>query len=179
MIINLTTRLSRLVVWSASTVVVVSGVVTGVVLTAQNGPAKTKVLGEQFVAPKANANTSNGCGNGGSIDCSNPGHPINVTGQVLSALLPGSTSTLRVTVSNPNNQALTLTTIHVTVGTPTAAGCLASWFTVSDFSGSQSIAKNSSANIDLPLAMVNTPTTNQDVCQTAKIPLSFTATVNG
>src|SRR5438270_8535715 len=151
MAINLTTRLTRLVVWSASTVVVVSGVGTGVFLSVHHHPAKTRVLGEQFVASSGSSSSSgstsgstsgnNGCGNGnnGSKDCSNPGHPINVTGQVLNTLLPGSTTALRVTVANPNNQALTLTNIHVTIGTPTRAGCLSTWFTVSDFNGSQSI----------------------------------------
>jgi len=176
MAIRLTTRLTRLVVWSASTVVVVSGVAAGVLLSADRQPTKTRVLGEQFVASHGSG-SSNATANGNSS--SNPGHPITVTGQVLNALLPGSTTALRVTVANPNNQALTLTNIHVAIGTPTRTGCLATWFTVSDFNGSQSIAKNSSTTVDLPLSMVNDPSHSQDACRTAGIPLSFTATVNG
>lgn len=117
----------------------------------------------------ANSSNSNGQGNG---------HSVSVTGVVIGALAPGRTAQLQVTVSNPNNQNVTLTSVQPAIGVPSSKNCLASWFTVGSFTGSTPIAKNSTARVTLALSMRNT-TTNQDACKDATLPLSFSASVTG
>lgn len=145
----------------------------------------TRVLGEQFTAGTGSGSTTagnSGCGRGnggpnGARDCSNPGHPITVTGAVLGAVYPGTSTTLRLQITNPNNQDMTLQRVSVVIGTPDRDGCLSTWFTATGYSGTPSITlrKNSATLLDLGFSMVNQPY-SQDVCKTATIPLSFSAT---
>lgn len=128
------------------------------------GPG-VRVEGQQFVKPPAPP--------------SNPGHPITATGQVVGTLYPGTSTVIRVTVTNTNNQDLTITSIRGTVGSPSAAGCQASWFTITDYSGSTTLPKRGTATVDLPFAMLNDTTHSQDACRTATIPVSFSATATG
>lgn len=154
------------------------------------GRPEVGVAGERFVQPAASppgtgpGGTGNsGCGQGnggpnGSRDCSNPGHPITVTGQVLGPLYPGVVTAVRVTVHNPGNQDLTLTAVHGVVGTPSATDCKASWFAIADFSGTTAVGRQSTATIDLPFRMLN-DSVPQDACKDATIPVSFSATATG
>lgn len=153
-------------------------------------PGKTRVLGQQFSASSSAGSTSttpgnNGCGNGnsgasGGKDCSNPGHPITVTGTVLGVVYPGTSSKLRLQIVNSNNQDLTLQSATAAIGTPSKPGCAASWFSVASYAGTPSITlkKNSTTALDLNFAMLNKPL-NQDACKTASIPLNFSATAAG
>jgi hypothetical protein len=155
----------------------------------QQSAPNIKVLGQKFTASGSNtANNGCGVGNGGSSkpECNpNAGHQLTVTGQVLGSLMPGGRTTLQVSVKNENNQAVQLTAVDATVGTPTITGtpvhdgCLSSWFAVDDFAGSQTISKYGTGIVNLALRMTNEPTTNQDDCKSADIPLTFTATVTG
>lgn len=147
--------------------------------------APTRVLGQQFTASTSSGNTAagnNGCGIGnggpsGSKDCSNSGHPIVVNGSVLGVVYPGTSTTLRLRITNPNNQDMTLQRATVAIGAPSPGGCLASWFNANGYTGSPAITlrKNSTTQLDLGFSMVNLPI-SQDVCKTATIPLSFSAT---
>lgn len=145
-------------------------------------PLQVSVLGEKNVVAQAGTGNS-GCGQGnggpnGSKVCSNPGHPISVSEQHLGKLSPGQTINLAVTVVNPNNQDVQLTKIQVVKGTPTNPTCSAAWFQVQDFSGSQTIKKNSQLAVSLPMSMTDLAV-NQDACKGVTIPLTFTATVTG
>ncbi|HET7328522.1 MAG TPA: hypothetical protein VFJ14_14695 [Nocardioidaceae bacterium] len=145
-------------------------------------PLQVSVLGEKSVVAQA-ATGNSGCGQGnggpnGSKVCSNPGHPISVSEQHLGKLSPGQTINLAVTVVNPNNQDVQLTKIQVVKGTPTNPACSAAWFQVQDFSGSQTIKKNSQLAVSLPMSMADVAA-NQDACKGVAIPLTFTATVTG
>ncbi|MGN6472251.1 MAG: hypothetical protein ACTHK4_01205 [Mycobacteriales bacterium] len=151
----------------------------------QTAPSTVRILGLAASASASGAGTSgnSGCGGGnggsnGTKDCGNPGHPITVTGGVIDTLYPGVTGRLRVTVTNPTNQDLTLTNVTPTIGTPDKAGCLASWFAATSFNGSKIVGKLSSAYVDLPFTMLDEPV-KQDACIGATVPVSFTATASG
>jgi hypothetical protein len=148
-------------------------------------PGKTRVLGTQFTASSsASSNTSgnNGCGNSnnGSKDCTPPGKAITVTGSVIGEVAPGKAATLRLVIQNPNNQDMTLQSASATVGAPSNANCLASWFSVTPYNGSPAVTvkKTNSVTLDLVFNMINKPF-NQDACKSANIPLRFTATAVG
>ena len=129
-------------------------------------------------SPQVAPTAPNGSGNGGG---SGNGHTIAVTGVVSGSLGPGSPATLLVTITNPNNQDVVVTSVTASV-TSVAPGALAgkpacslSWYHVGSFSGSRTVAKNSSATIGLPLTFTDVPSTNQDNCKGASYTYSFTA----
>lgn len=147
---------------------------------------QTRVLGDQFDSSTAPGNS--GCGNGEGRergnstpkDCTPPGKAIMVTGEVLGSISPGSSTTLRLVIQNPNNQDLIVEAARALVGAPSDANCRSEWFLVTPYAGvpSLTVRKNSSATLDLDLYMLDEPV-NQDSCKAATIPLSFTATATG
>jgi hypothetical protein len=125
-----------------------------------------------------NAQGNNGNGNGSST---NPGHPITLSGSVTGTVAPGSPATLTVTIGNPNNQDIVVTSLTGTITSVTSLGlvgrpgCSPSWYSVGTFSGSKAIAKNKSATISVPLSLSDLPSTNQDNCKGSTVQFSFTA----
>jgi hypothetical protein len=107
--------------------------------------------------------------------------PFRISATALGGpLFPGQERQLRVVVTNPNPSTLTVRTIEVTVETPTPATCNAAWFTVGDYNASSDAAltvdPQGSRVVVLPIELVNLPTTNQNACQGATIPLSLSGT---
>jgi len=95
-------------------------------------------------------------------------------------LFPGQPGQLRVVVTNPNSTTLSVRTIDVTVKTPSPSTCKAAWFTVGDYNAASdpalTVAPNGSSVVLLPIELVDLPTTNQNACQGATIPLSLSGT---
>ena len=118
-----------------------------------------------------------GNGNGGNP----PGHAITVTAVLTGQLGPGSPASLRVTITNPNSQAVEVTSVSgaitsVVTGTlPGRMACSASWYHVEPFTGSQPVARNGSITVPLRVTFDDVPTTNQDNCKGARFTYSFTA----
>lgn len=95
-------------------------------------------------------------------------------------LFPGAPGQLRVVITNPNPTTLTVRTIGVTVKTPSPSTCKSAWFTVGDYDASTdpalTVAPNGSSVLLLPIELIDLPTTNQNACQGATIPLSLSGT---
>jgi hypothetical protein len=123
----------------------------------------------------------NGNGTGNGTTGSNPGHPITVTGAVVGKINLGSPATLNVTIANPNNQDILVTSVTGAITSVTSAGltgrpaCSSTWYSVGSFTGSKTITKNSSGQVTIPLTLTNLPSTNQDNCKGSTVHFSFTA----
>jgi hypothetical protein len=112
---------------------------------------------------------------------SNAGHPLVVSGTVVGTVGPGSPARLGVTIDNPNNQGVILTSVSGTISAVSSAGisgkpvCSVSWYHVGSFVGPRTIPKNSSTSVDLPVTFDDLPSVNQDNCKGAQYTYTFTA----
>jgi hypothetical protein len=110
-----------------------------------------------------------------------PGKSLIVTGIITGRVAPGLPAVLTVTVQNPNNQDLLLKTVAGQVTSVTSgpngllAACDKSWFSIGSFSGSQTVARNASTSLQLPVSLANISAVNQDNCKGATYNFSFTA----
>lgn len=155
--------------------------VTVVLPTPQPGasPSSAPVVGTTEGQPASEDVDRSGNGNGNGS--SNPGHPLSVSGEVNGSVGPGTPATLVVTITNPNNQAVVLTSVGGAVTSVTSAGqagkpaCSVSWYHVGSFAGARTIARNSSTTVSLPVTFDDLPTVNQDNCKGAQYTFSFTA----
>jgi hypothetical protein len=95
-----------------------------------------------------------------------------ISGQV-SGLYPGAQKQLNLSVSNPNNFAINVTSLTVTVGSPGVVGCAQSNVAVTNFSGSLIVAKNATVTKSLPINMLSSA---PDQCRGATFPLTFGGT---
>lgn len=115
-------------------------------------------------------------GNGGA-----QGHTLTVTAVMAGQVGPGSPASLLVTITNPNSQAVEVTSVSGTVTSVTTGtlsgqvACSASWYHVTPFTGSRTVARNGSTVVALPVTFDNSPATNQDNCKGATFTYSFTA----
>jgi hypothetical protein len=95
-------------------------------------------------------------------------------------ILIGEPRVLEVRVTNPNREPITLDTITVVVRQPSPAGCLPQWFDVSDYVRGSGpavvVAAGGSRIVELELVLENLPTTNQNACQGASLPLALSGT---
>ncbi|MDQ1689096.1 MAG: hypothetical protein QOK42_2071 [Frankiaceae bacterium] len=120
------------------------------------------------------------------------GKPFSISGTSTGSMAPGSPgSAIDLTLTNPNNQAMNITNLTVSVtGTSAGSNCSVSNFTVQQYSGSYplSLAKNQSISLsgrNIPQAqwptvrLLNFPTINQDACKGASVYLSFTGAGTG
>ena len=155
-----------------------------VVLPAQQaagGPSSAPVSGtsqaQAVSQTSSSGNNGNGNGNGGG----GQGHSLDVSGTVVGSVGPGSPARLVITVSNPNNQDVLLTSVSGNVTSVTSAGlsgkpvCSASWYHVGSFTGSRTITKGARTTVELPVTFDDLTTTNQDNCKRAHYTYSFTA----
>ena len=117
----------------------------------------------------------------GNAGASNPGHPIGLSGTVVGHVAPGSPATLTVTINNPNNQDIIVTSLTgtitsvTTLGLPGRPACSPSWYSAGTFTGSKPIAKNTSGTVSVPLMLADLAATNQDNCKGSTVQFSFTA----
>jgi uncharacterized membrane protein len=109
-----------------------------------------------------------------------------ISGDLIGQLAPGATQALALSVQNPNDFPLHVTNLTVsdppTIDKP---GCLPSWFTVSQFSGSyanvvvpakstRTLTALGVAQTELPqVAMTDDPTTDQEDCKGATLEFSY------
>ncbi|MCW2545378.1 MAG: hypothetical protein JWM40_2930 [Frankiales bacterium] len=130
-------------------------------------------------SPNASSNGNSGTGNNGNGNgngaAGNSGHPIGVTWTIDSPLQPGRLGTLAARISNQNNQAINVQSVSAVVNSASKAGCDKTWLTVGSFSGSQPVAANSSAIVNLTIQLVDN-TVNQNACKGAKFNLTVNAT---
>ena len=167
---------SRLALLVASGTVVAASTTAGIMLSGKVG--HTGVLGQKFSKPAAAGGNGNGNGNGGA---GSPGKAFTMTVAAVGTIGPGQRQTLNVTVSNPNNQNMSITGATGVVNSVSKPGCLASWFTVENWTpgSSPTIAPaNGSAQIQMKLDFTDLAT-NQDVCKsTAKSPVTISFTLH-
>lgn len=186
--------------WLGVIAVLVGGAVTAGVKLSGSGPfhdvasqqpaaaptpaPTTSVLGMQYSASSSTTGNGNGgVGNGnGNGNVSNPGHPITVTGDSPTGLVPGVPTTINVTVTNANNQPITVTNASITV-TDASTSCTAAKniaTTSYDSSAKGAIRyvapANGSVKVPLKITLLDLKTTNQDKCTNATFPLTFNAT---
>jgi hypothetical protein len=127
---------------------------------------------------QGNGNNGNGNGNSGN---GNPGHAITLTGTVVGKISPNSPAALNITIDNPNNQDIVVTSVSGSITSVTSAGlvgrppCSADWYSVGTFTGPKTIAKNKSAQVSVPLTLTDLPSTNQDNCKGSTVQFSFAA----
>jgi hypothetical protein len=147
-----------------------------------------QVLGEQFTVSgngngNGNGNSSNGNSSNGNGNPA-PGKAFTLTGSVT-GLFPGVTSKLYVTVTNPNNQAMTVTNVTATLTSVTKAAnapagtCAASAanLAIQPFTGpSFTVAANSSRSSSPAYIPVMAPSTAANACQGATFTLTYGAT---
>jgi hypothetical protein len=88
-------------------------------------------------------------------------------------LYPGAQKQLALTVTNPDNQDLKVTSLKVTVQDSNQPGCAAANLVATDFSGSFVVKKHQSVTRQLPLRMVASPAAS---CQGATFPLQYEGT---
>lgn len=175
--------LRKPLMWLIVGVLAAAGTSTGLLLSHGSKPS-AKVLGEKVIGSgssstsgdsSAASNNGNGKGNGGNPS---PGHSFTISGGVQ-GLFPGVTSKLFLTVTNPNNQAMTVTGLTATLQSVSGAtGCNASAsnLTVGSYSGGQfDVAKNSSVASSgfIPLSL---PTSVANACQGATYNLTYSGT---
>lgn len=165
--------------WLGVTAVLVSGVATtGVELAGATSSSSSTAQPAVTPSPTASSsnngnqagggNNGNGVGNGAG---SNPAHPLNVTGTNVTGLAPGVTKQVKVTVTNPNSQAVTVTAVSVTpVNAPT--DCAISGDTISP---SAPLPAGQSAVFPLNVRM-NDNLKSQDSCRNLSFTLNFAAT---
>lgn len=171
--------------WGGGAVLVASTAVTGV-LVAQSSAAPTTggtVAGTTSSASngQGGGNNGNGVGNGAN-GAQPPAKALAVQHTMLGTVRLGRPAAMRVTITNPNNQAVDLKSVTATVtNVVSAAGstpaCTSSNFSISSYNGSRRIAKNGSTSVDLTVSMVENGA-NQDRCKGATYRFSFTATAN-
>jgi hypothetical protein len=130
--------------------------------------------------------TSTGSGTGSVTVGSASPWTVNPNAATGTSLLPGSgTQTITYTVTNASqgNQKLSGTTAqvasssgNVTSGGTAVPGCLASWFTVNNTSpAATDLAGGASTTGSLTVTMQDTPTINQNVCQTVTPDITISA----
>jgi hypothetical protein len=163
--------------WLSSAVVASGAIGVGVEMatsasTSNASQSSSPTLGGGNVSSSNNGNNGNG---------SNSGHPITLTGSVVGKIGLGTPATLTVTISNPNNQDIVVTSVTGAITSVTSAGlvgspvCSSSWYSVGTFTGSKTVMKNASGQVSVPLTLTNLPSTNQDNCKGSTVQFTFTA----
>jgi hypothetical protein len=120
------------------------------------------------------------------------GMDFSISGNALTAFVPGTTQSVDLSVTNPNPSSDGLTvassSLSLTVAPDAAhAGCQSSWFTLNQGSWSVTVQGGSTELLsDLGVAAGNLPTvtmtntnTDQDACEGATLSLRWSATGNG
>ena len=128
-------------------------------------PPREPVVLEAKVADKgSDKNGDKAGGNGHSA--------VSIEGTVTD-LYPGAQRQLALTVTNPDNQDLKVTSLKVTVGNSDKPGCLGANVVATSFSGSFIVKKQQSVTRQLPVRMVASPAAS---CQGATFPLQYEGT---
>jgi hypothetical protein len=126
------------------------------------------------------------------VDSKPSAKPFTISGGSPSrSLAPGvGDQPLNLTISNPNNQALPITNLSVSVTGTSRAACAVSNFAVTQYSGPYPLtvpagATTTLAALGVParqqpqLRMIDLPTVNQDACKSVSVNLSFSGSAQG
>lgn len=166
-----------LAVWGGGALLVTTiGTSTAVLANAaaaspSSGSASTTSNGNKA----SGGNNGNGAGNGSGTGV--PGKALTVQPSVASGIKPGQTSAITVKVTNPNAQAVTLTSVTAAVTSVAPSSCKVGWFTVTPSTAPTSIAAGGFVTVSLPLTLAETGT-NQDVCKNASYTFTSNVTAN-
>jgi hypothetical protein len=116
------------------------------------------------------------------------GLPFAIGGDAPSLLYPGTSAvSIPVMISNPNNVAIYVTALNVSVQPTGATGCSAGWFqiTQSNIAGTQTVAVPANSSVTLPAQGATAPSiqmtpslNNQDACQNATLSLGYTGSAH-
>ncbi|MCW3101399.1 MAG: hypothetical protein JWL77_7017 [Chthonomonadaceae bacterium] len=159
-----------------SSAVLVSGAVGVAILQLATTPTSNAAQPSSPTLGGGNVSSNGNNGNG-----NNAGHPITLTGSVVGTISLGAPATLNITISNPNNQDIVVTSVTGAITSVTSAGlvgrpvCSSNWYSVGSFTGSKTITKNANGQVSVPLTLTNLPSTNQDNCKGSTVHFSFTA----
>ncbi len=122
------------------------------------------------------------------------GKPFSISGNLADPLAPGLSKPLNLTISNPNNSALAVTNLTVTVQSVTKRSgetrpCTTADYAIAQYSGPYplSVAKNAGASLSgLGVASTNWPqvrmldtASNQDGCKGAVLTLAYSGSGSG
>lgn len=99
-----------------------------------------------------------------------------ITGVAPTALLPGTSSVVTFTVTNPSGGNQFVTTISLDSVTASDAGCLTEWFEMDDVAANQDISPGAEIITTTGLiTMINDPLVNQDACKLAVLTLNLSS----
>lgn len=183
------TRVRGASLWSLSAAVV-AVVVAGTAVVATRGHAgeSVQVKGVRVVQAGGASNTNNGCGkgNGGpsqTKDCSNPAKALSVDEALSGPLYPNQTAKLFITVTNPNSQAVKITSlsaqitsVDVVAGAPSGCDITSTNIQVQPWTGpSFTVNAYSTKSSDPAYVPVFMPNTVSEACQGATFHLTYSA----
>lgn len=166
----------------------VAAVTAGVVIGTSPSKAPTKVLGEKTTASAGKGN--GGCGNG-KPGCPTPSPSPTGTGGshkdftvadrpgFTTNLYPGAAQPRWVTLSNPNNFVIQVSSLTATVGQPTthsgatATGCTSSAIRVDPLAAPVNVPAGGNVDVALTVRMSNKPPV---ACKDVNFPLTYSGT---
>lgn len=145
-----------------------------------SAPSPTVVLppGQSVTASSSGSSTN---GSSTSSGVTSQGAALRLSGRVIGQVGPGTAAQLVVTVTNPSNDSLQLTSVRgviIKVTGSTQAGkvlCSRDWYHVGPFSGAPTVAARGSVTVELPITFDNLAGVNQDNCKGAPFTFSVTA----
>ena len=141
---------------------------TGIGAAVVREPAKTDGI-EASVLGRTLEKSGNKGGNKGSGGDKPQNKDFTIEGSIVD-LFPGSDGALELTIANPNNFTITVTSLGVAVGDASAA-CPAAHLQLTPWAGELTVAANGTATTQVPAALATgTPTS----CAGASWPLTFT-----
>jgi hypothetical protein len=117
-----------------------------------------------------------GYGNGGSSSTT-PGKALTASFVSATSVAPGISGSVRISVYNPNNQAVTLTSASGTITGVSRTTCNKAWILLGSWPGApRLLGAKSYTTVELPLSFDNKGF-NQDACKGVSYQFSFV--VNG
>jgi large repetitive protein len=117
-----------------------------------------------------------------AIQTSTVGLPFGIAGGPAGSLYPGAgAQSFPLTLTNPNANAITVTSLSVSVKSTSAAGCLTSWFALTQPAQSFSVPAKGSVTLtgsQAPTIRMIDTSTNQDACKSAKLTLAYSGSAH-
>jgi hypothetical protein len=125
-----------------------------------------------------------------TVDSKLSAKPFTLSGGPTGTLAPGvAPRPIDLLITNPNNQPLSVTNLSVVVTGTNKAGCTASDFAVTQYSGAYPLTVPKSGSVSLSQLGVSSATMpkvqmldlarNQDACQSAVVSLSYSGSATG
>jgi hypothetical protein len=138
-----------------------------------NQAADSPSTGTGTVGAKPSASPAPGEANG-------PKGEFFIAGTVA-GLVPGSSGSVALTITNPNPWPIQVLTLNTGVGTPNGSPCRPTDLVVSDYtySAGSPVVKaqaRSTVQMSLPVTLVDSLTADQSGCRASTFPLTFTGT---